>query len=357
MNIEEALVLIDRGVPRGLNTIQELVVRHTWEDKTYHETAEICGYDASYIRDVGYKLWRTLSDSFGEKVKKGNLHVILRKQAQRALQDRISPRQISQDIQVSQDMSDRHSERERSDLISELSPNGSNVIDFQKAVASKQRDLGNGIASSVLLTDIAVEESAIDAFPDKLDELERNNTDLIMKAYSKNSLSGLQELQVMPLTTISEITYKTNESSDLQVLQRVLAAERPAGLATWNHRILWLNNLLAQHFSEAKTQIRDRYLPFYWMEGTLEELYYELKHQTSIRKRYCAWLNDTQFAEIDSDFEVVQITDDWNQTIDARLEFVNEMKIIKPPTDLLPPSQRKALAKKMRVDLSYQLMG
>jgi hypothetical protein len=82
MNIEDALIIVDSILPgRSLNNIQELLFRQTWEGKTYLAIAENSGYDASYVRDVGYKLWQTLSRAFGERVTKKNLQVVLRRYA------------------------------------------------------------------------------------------------------------------------------------------------------------------------------------------------------------------------------------------------------------------------------------
>jgi hypothetical protein len=82
MKIEDALLIIDDALPhKQLSNVQELLFRQAWEGKTYPEIAEKSGYDASYIRDVGYKLWQALSHSLGEKVSKNNLQVVLRRHA------------------------------------------------------------------------------------------------------------------------------------------------------------------------------------------------------------------------------------------------------------------------------------
>jgi hypothetical protein len=84
MNIEDALLIIDEALPhKGLSNVQELLFRQAWEGKTYPEIAENSGYDSSYIRDVGYKLWQALSKSLGERVTKNNLQVVLRRYALR----------------------------------------------------------------------------------------------------------------------------------------------------------------------------------------------------------------------------------------------------------------------------------
>jgi hypothetical protein len=86
MTIEDALNIVDSVLGnKSLSTIQEAIFRQTWEGKTYSEIAEKAGYDAAYIRDVGYKLWQLLSEAFGDRVTKNNLQVVLRRYSNRAL--------------------------------------------------------------------------------------------------------------------------------------------------------------------------------------------------------------------------------------------------------------------------------
>jgi len=86
MTIEDALNIVDSALGnKSLSTIQEAIFRQTWEGKTYSEIADKVGYDAAYIRDVGYKLWQLLSEAFGDRVTKNNLQVILRRHRQRSL--------------------------------------------------------------------------------------------------------------------------------------------------------------------------------------------------------------------------------------------------------------------------------
>lgn len=144
---------------------------------------------------------------------------------------------------------------------------------------------------------------------------------------------------------------QVTEHSDLQILERLLESDRAGGLATWDHRIPWANNPLAQQTSESKTQIRSKNLYYQWTEGSLEQLHKELKQQPKIRKKYHAWLNETEFAAIDADFEAVQITDSLNQSVEARLVFINEIKIIEPPANLPTPSDRRAQARKRKQEL------
>jgi hypothetical protein len=87
MTIDDALNIVDSVLGnKSLSTIQEAIFRQTWDGKTYSEIAEQAGYDAAYIRDVGYKLWQLLSEAFGDRVTKNNLQVVLRRYSSRSLQ-------------------------------------------------------------------------------------------------------------------------------------------------------------------------------------------------------------------------------------------------------------------------------
>ncbi|MEG4215112.1 NB-ARC domain-containing protein [Microcoleus sp. Pol14C6] len=78
MTVEEALRILDTAIaPTSLSNIQELVFRKSWEGLSYLDIADSAGYDASYIKDVGYKLWQLLTNALGEKVTKSNLQAVI----------------------------------------------------------------------------------------------------------------------------------------------------------------------------------------------------------------------------------------------------------------------------------------
>jgi hypothetical protein len=80
MNIEEALLILDTALEqRVLNDVQELVFRQSWLGQTYVEMAESSGYNANYIKDIGYKLWKLLSKVFKEEVTKSNFRSVIRR--------------------------------------------------------------------------------------------------------------------------------------------------------------------------------------------------------------------------------------------------------------------------------------
>jgi WD40 repeat protein len=78
MTAEEALTLLD-ALLQGpkLKDVQEQVFRYSWQGLTYPEIAKHLGYDDSYIRDVGYELWRQLTQEFGDRVTKKNLQTVM----------------------------------------------------------------------------------------------------------------------------------------------------------------------------------------------------------------------------------------------------------------------------------------
>ncbi|PZO41673.1 MAG: hypothetical protein DCF19_08915 [Pseudanabaena frigida] len=193
-----------------------------------------------------------------------------------------------------------------------------------------------------------------------VDTLQRELQSLLETLRDRQTTIGYAQGNIMNLLRASQsdltksfcrFPERVTEHSDLQILERLLASDRAGGLATWDHRIPWANNPLAQQTSESKTQIRSKNLYYQWTEGSLEQLQQELKQQSKLRKKYHAWLNDTEFAAIDADFEAVKITDTLNQPVDARLVFINEVNIVEPPAGLPTPSDRRAQARKRKQEM------
>lgn len=78
MNEEHAISLLHQLVKiENLNDLQELVFRLSWQNKTYRQIAEELNYDHDYIRNIGFHLWRSLSQKLGIKVTKKNVHSVL----------------------------------------------------------------------------------------------------------------------------------------------------------------------------------------------------------------------------------------------------------------------------------------
>jgi NB-ARC domain len=87
-NVEEifkftdALVFAKMG--KHLSDVQRLLIQTTWSKpgQRYDEIAQETGYSVTYLKqDAGPKLWRLLSDIFGEKVKKSNFRAAMERRA------------------------------------------------------------------------------------------------------------------------------------------------------------------------------------------------------------------------------------------------------------------------------------
>jgi len=107
MDIEEALLVIDIALEKiFLSNIQELVLRQSWEGKTYPEIAESYGYEANYIKNVGYKLWSLLSQVLAEEVTKSNFRSVIRRQATQVLTKPRTKYETNNDSQNTQNTTD-----------------------------------------------------------------------------------------------------------------------------------------------------------------------------------------------------------------------------------------------------------
>jgi hypothetical protein len=65
--------------PQPLSYVQELVFLRTWQNQLYREMAMDTGYEEGYLKDIGSRLWQTLSQRLGYPVSKKRLPLILAK--------------------------------------------------------------------------------------------------------------------------------------------------------------------------------------------------------------------------------------------------------------------------------------
>ncbi|MBE9141915.1 NACHT domain-containing protein [Planktothrix mougeotii] len=78
MTPDEVLALLTPLFPsNGLSDTQELVLRESWQRKSYRQIATAFDYDTDYIKVVGSRLWRSLSQILGKPVTKANLHSVI----------------------------------------------------------------------------------------------------------------------------------------------------------------------------------------------------------------------------------------------------------------------------------------
>ncbi len=84
MNSQEALEIVNQILsPQSLSHIQELVFRHSWNQKTYKQIAVEIGYDSDYVKEIGSELWQVFSKALGRRVTKKNVQIILAEQGSR----------------------------------------------------------------------------------------------------------------------------------------------------------------------------------------------------------------------------------------------------------------------------------
>lgn len=78
ISVEDALEIVERKTQQGgFSKVQEIVFCQCWQGYSYQEIAKNSGYQLGYIRDVGHKLWQSLSSAFGQKITKTNFQRVL----------------------------------------------------------------------------------------------------------------------------------------------------------------------------------------------------------------------------------------------------------------------------------------
>jgi hypothetical protein len=78
MDVEVALKIVAKMLsPHQLSYVEELVFVRTWQGQLYREMALETGYEEGYLKDIGSRLWQTLSQRLGYPVSKKRLRFIL----------------------------------------------------------------------------------------------------------------------------------------------------------------------------------------------------------------------------------------------------------------------------------------
>ena len=136
MTVEEALKVIDKVLEQdSLNKIQDILFRQCWERRSYQEIATSYGYEVGYIRDAGYKLWQLLSKTFGKKVTKNNLHLILK-------QHYVTMHEVAQTSSIFEEW------RKTQEIVP-------NLLTAERSKASQRQDWGDAIDVSVFYGRVA----------------------------------------------------------------------------------------------------------------------------------------------------------------------------------------------------------
>ncbi|MBX9257524.1 AAA-like domain-containing protein [Desmonostoc muscorum CCALA 125] len=77
MTIDEVVLLLKASQATGLTTLQEIVLRSSWEGKTYTNIAVEADYAEDRIKKVAVDLWQILSDFYKEPINESNLRQTL----------------------------------------------------------------------------------------------------------------------------------------------------------------------------------------------------------------------------------------------------------------------------------------
>ena len=88
MDVEAALKIVDQAVfakkKRRLKHVERVVFKGAWLRQSYAEIAKESGYTLTYIRqDIGSKLWKLLTEVFGEPVSKINIQAAVERECDR----------------------------------------------------------------------------------------------------------------------------------------------------------------------------------------------------------------------------------------------------------------------------------
>lgn len=80
MEIEKALLILDNLLQDDpLSSIEEKILLSCWEGQTYKEISRKYGYDSTYLRGIGARLWAKLSHAFQADISKSNIEAFLKK--------------------------------------------------------------------------------------------------------------------------------------------------------------------------------------------------------------------------------------------------------------------------------------
>ena len=89
---QKVLQILRRVVPNlDLSNLQLELLLQSWQGKTYGQMADSLNYDPDYLKDVGHKLWRKLSDDLGQTISKQNFSAVLAEHYQQFKDSNIAP--------------------------------------------------------------------------------------------------------------------------------------------------------------------------------------------------------------------------------------------------------------------------
>jgi hypothetical protein len=83
MTVDDLLTIIEnRVLQRQLSPVERIVLRQTWDNQTYEQMSQQSGYGDAHLKDTGYRLWREISDTIGQRVTKKSFSFVLQQHLQ-----------------------------------------------------------------------------------------------------------------------------------------------------------------------------------------------------------------------------------------------------------------------------------
>jgi AAA-like domain len=87
MNINQVLEAVEQLILcRSLSPIERLVLSQSWLGQDYSEMARDSAYSIQHLKEIGSRLWQSLSEVLGERVTKKNLHIVVTQYADKSTQ-------------------------------------------------------------------------------------------------------------------------------------------------------------------------------------------------------------------------------------------------------------------------------
>lgn len=79
---DEIINWIEVETGNKLTELQKVILKGSWEDKKYEEIANYLRYNLQYVKDVGYQLWKLISEVCKEKITKKTFRTKLERRCQ-----------------------------------------------------------------------------------------------------------------------------------------------------------------------------------------------------------------------------------------------------------------------------------
>lgn len=153
LDLQQAIGIIDSKIhPRHLNRVQEIILVKSIEGQTYSQIAIEHNYGMEYIKTSGSKLWKLLSQAFGQQINKSNCSSFIRKQILEFTSNRLSYIKPTENSLVDQEVDDVNIVKQEIDSIHLIAPKTSNFQGRESELATIKSWSNNSNCCFIMLT-------------------------------------------------------------------------------------------------------------------------------------------------------------------------------------------------------------